>query len=146
MIAAIRKSKASTSGVYNVDVLSTSPTVLHGVQLVSTPATAAGTAWLASPTGVIVYRRGPVTVEVGTDGSDFTHDTRTARAEERVAVAVTRPSPVQAGAHLAPGTWPRSLRRGHLVPARTLTGVLTGEGRGSFQPRRAGAALDRVSR
>ena len=92
VIASIRKSEASTSGVYNVDVLSAAPATLHGMRLVSTPATAAGTAWLASPYGVVVYRRGPVTVEVGTDGGDWTHNTRTARWEERVAVAVTRPS------------------------------------------------------
>jgi hypothetical protein len=92
VISAIRKSKASTSGVYNVDILSTTPSALHGVRLISTPEAPDGTIWLASPTGVVSYRRGWVTFEVGLDGNEFTHDTRTARSEERIAVAVTRPT------------------------------------------------------
>jgi HK97 family phage major capsid protein len=48
VIATIRKSKASTSGVYNTDILSTSPTMLHGVRLVSSPAVPAANVWVVS--------------------------------------------------------------------------------------------------
>lgn len=91
-IAIIRKSKASTSGVYNTDVLSASPTRLHGVPLVSTPAVPVANVWVTCSTGVVVYFRGPITVEVGHNGTDWTTNTQTARAEQRLAVAVTRPS------------------------------------------------------
>ncbi len=66
--------------------------MLHGVRLVSSPAVPAANVWLACSTGVTVYRRGGVSVEVGTNADDFTHNTRTVVAEERLAVAVTRPS------------------------------------------------------
>lgn len=92
VIATIRKSKASTSGVYNTDVLSTAPSMLHGVKLVSSPAVPAANVWVACSTGVVVYQRGPVTVEVGHNGTDWSTNTQTARAEQRLAVAVTRPT------------------------------------------------------
>ena len=92
VIATIRKSKASTSGVYNVDVLSNQPAMLHGVRLVSSPAVPAANVWVACANGVTVYRRGPVSVEMGTNADDFSKNLRTVVAEERLAVAVTRPS------------------------------------------------------
>lgn len=93
-IATIRKTKAQTSGVYNIDPLSASPATLHGVRLISTPATAPGVVWVVGGQGVVIYRRGPITVDIsqGTDG--FEHNTRTMRAEERMATAVTRPSSI----------------------------------------------------
>jgi hypothetical protein len=78
--------------VYNVDILSTSPTMLHGVRLISSPATVAGTAWMVSTSGITIYRRGPVSVEVGLDGTDWSHNTHTMIAEERVGVAAMRPN------------------------------------------------------
>jgi hypothetical protein len=92
VIATIRKSKATTSGVYNTDVLSASPSQLHGVRLVSSPAVPAANVWVACSTGVVVYLRGPVTVELGHTGTDWSTNTQTARAEQRLAVAVTRPT------------------------------------------------------
>ncbi len=53
---------------------------------------AAGTAWVVSGTGVVVYRRGGVIVNVGFNQDDFTKNMNTMVGEERVGVAVTRPS------------------------------------------------------
>jgi HK97 family phage major capsid protein len=93
VVSTIRQAKASTSGVYVADPLAKGPTTLHGVTVYSTPATAATTAWLVSGSpGVTVYRREQVTVEVGWNAADWSTNTKTARAEERVGVAVTRPS------------------------------------------------------
>jgi hypothetical protein len=39
-----------------------------------------------------MFRRGPVTAEIGLIGTDLTINTRTKLAEERLAVAGTRPS------------------------------------------------------
>ena len=75
-----------------VDPLTSAPTTIHGVQIISTPAVAAGTAWVVDPSGVIVYRRGGLTVEVGTNADDWTKNLRTMRAEERMATAVIRPT------------------------------------------------------
>jgi HK97 family phage major capsid protein len=92
VIAAIRKSKASTSGTYVLDVTAPGPSTLHGVPLISTPATAAGTAWVIEASGVTIYRRGQLSVEIGTNADNWITNTRTMRAEERVAAAVRRPS------------------------------------------------------
>ncbi len=59
--------------------------------LVSSAATAAGTAWLVSSPGVTIYRRGGISAEIGWDGTDFTSNLRTLRVEERFAAAVLRP-------------------------------------------------------
>lgn len=91
-LAAIRTGKASTSGIYTIDPTSPGPATIHGVPVVSTPATAAGTAWVIESSGVVIYRRGPMTVEVGRDGTDFSHNTATVIAEERFGTAVMRPS------------------------------------------------------
>ena len=92
ILATIRKAKASTAGSYLVDVLTAGPTTLHGVTVVSTPSVAAGIAWLIDPSGTVIYRRGGLTVEVGTNADDWTHNLRTMRAEERMGTAVLRPS------------------------------------------------------
>ena len=92
VVATIRKAKASTAGVYVLDPTQPGPSTIHGVPVYATPATAAGTAWVVEATGVVVYRRGPLSVEVGTNADDFVHNIRTMRAEERVGTAVMRPT------------------------------------------------------
>jgi HK97 family phage major capsid protein len=44
VVAALRKAKASTAGSYMVDPTAPGPSTLHGVPLISTPATAAAAA------------------------------------------------------------------------------------------------------
>ena len=92
VVSAIRKSKASTAGSYMVDPTAPGPSTIHGVPLVSTAATAAATAWVVEASGVTIFRRGPLTVEIGTNTDDWVKNLRTMRAEERVGAAVTRPS------------------------------------------------------
>jgi HK97 family phage major capsid protein len=92
VLATIRKAKASTGGDYFVDPLTGAVTTLHGVRVVSTPATAAGTAWVVNGAGVVIYRKGGITAEIGTNGDDFQTNQRTMRVEERFATAVVRPS------------------------------------------------------
>lgn len=92
VLATIRKAKASTGGSYFVDPLTAGPTTIHGVRVVSTPATAAGTAWVVNGAGVVIYRRGGITAEIGTSSDGFVTNTRTMRVEERFATAVVRPS------------------------------------------------------
>jgi HK97 family phage major capsid protein len=91
-LATIRAMKASTSGVYHVDPWTAGPPSLHGLKLVSTPAVAADTVWVASSESVVIFRRGGIQVETGLDGEDFTFNLRTIRCEERMASAVVRPS------------------------------------------------------
>ena len=92
VLATIRKAKAATGGDYFVDPLAGSLTTIHGVRVVSTPATQPGTAWVVGGPGVIVYRRGGITAEIGWTGDDWTTNQRTMRVEERFATAVVRPS------------------------------------------------------
>ena len=92
VVSAIRQAKASTAGAYMIDPIQSGPPMIHGVRLISSPATAAGTAWVVDGSGVQVYRRGGLSVEVGTNADDWAHNTRTARAEERMATAVVRPT------------------------------------------------------
>lgn len=92
VIADIRQAKASTSGDYVIDPTAPGPSSLHGVRLISSPATAADKVWVIEPSGVLIYRRNVLTVEVGTNADDWVHNTRTARAEERMGTAVVRPS------------------------------------------------------
>lgn len=92
VLATIRKAKASTGGDYFVDPLSGMVTTLHGVRVVSTPATAAGTAWVVNGAGVVIYRKGGITAEIGTNADDWITNQRTMRIEERFATAVVRPS------------------------------------------------------
>ena len=67
VVATIRKAKASTAGSYMVDPLTAGPTTIHGVLVITSPIVAATIAWVIEPSGVIVYRRGGLTVEVGTN-------------------------------------------------------------------------------
>ena len=46
----------------------------------STPAVPTTNVWVPCGSGVIVYNRGPVTVEVAHNGTDFVTNTQTARA------------------------------------------------------------------
>ncbi|GAA2113018.1 phage major capsid protein [Nocardioides bigeumensis] len=92
VVATIRKSKATTSGVYNVDILSTAPTMLHGVRIVSSPAVPSDNVWVVVGSGVTLYRRGGAHLEIGTSADNFATNTRTVIGEERLAVAVTRPT------------------------------------------------------
>lgn len=93
-LAAIRVAKANSGGSYHLDPLAAGPAMLHGVRLISTAATAPDTAWVVNGAGVTIYRRGPVTFEVGHSDDDWQRNLTTARAEERMACAVTRPSMV----------------------------------------------------
>lgn len=93
-LATLRKSRASTSGVFNFDPLSAAPASVHGVPLVPTPSTAAATVLVVAGRAATFYRRGPVTVELGTNATDWVMNTRTMRVEERVVLAVQRPSMV----------------------------------------------------
>lgn len=65
-----------------------------GLRTVTTPAIAAGTALVgAFRQAATVYRKGGVRVEAtNTHGTDFTHNRITVRIEERIALAVRRPS------------------------------------------------------
>jgi hypothetical protein len=47
---------------------------------------------LISSAGVVIYRRGNLQVEVGTNGTDFISNLETLRVEKRFATAVIRPS------------------------------------------------------
>jgi hypothetical protein len=47
-VATIRMAKASTAGTYPIDPLTSGSTSIHGVQVISTPGTAPGTAWVVS--------------------------------------------------------------------------------------------------
>ncbi len=92
VVAAIRKTKASTSGVYVLDPTAAGPTSIFGTPVVSTPATSATVVWVVEATGVVIYRRGGLSVDIGTNADDFAHNVKTARAEERMGTAVMRPS------------------------------------------------------
>lgn len=91
-VAGIRALRASTAGTFHVDPWTAGPPSLHGLRLVSTPAVAAGTVWVVAQEAAVIYRRGPVTVEIGHDGTDFSSNMRTVIAEERLAAAVRRPA------------------------------------------------------
>jgi HK97 family phage major capsid protein len=91
VMAALRKERSTSLG-YLIDPLTAGPPTIHGVKVVSTPATAAGTAWVVGGQGVIIYRRGQITAEIGMNADDWTTNQRTMRVEERFATAVVRPS------------------------------------------------------
>ncbi len=60
----------------------------------SSGATPAGTAWVVNGVGVTMYRRGPISFEIGHSEDDWVQNVTTARCEERIGVAVTRPGMV----------------------------------------------------
>ena len=92
VMAALRKVKTDTGGAYMIDPLTAGPPTIHGVQVISTPATAAGTAWVVGGQGVVIYRRGQITAEIGMNADDWNTNQRTMRVEERFATAVVRPT------------------------------------------------------
>lgn len=94
VLGGIRTAKASGAGSYFIDVTSAAPQALHGVQLVPSMATAAGTAWMVGRSAATVFRRNQITAEVGWDGTDWSTNQRTMRVEERLAVGVVRPTQV----------------------------------------------------
>jgi HK97 family phage major capsid protein len=91
-LAAVRVAKASTGGSYFIDPLSSGPTSIHGVPLIPTAATAAGTAYLLTSGFGTFYSRGSLRVEAGFTGDDWIHNRMTIRAEERVLPVVNRPN------------------------------------------------------
>ena len=92
VLGVLRAAKASTGGSYFLDPLLAGPTTIHGVPVVSSAATAAGTAWLVTGNGAVIYRRGGLQIETGTNGDDFINNVETLRVEERFATAVIRPT------------------------------------------------------
>lgn len=90
-LANIRKAKASTGGEYFIDPLAAGPTTVHGVPVIVTGAVAANTMILVNSGAGVLYWRGPVRVESGTDTDDFVRNTITYRCEERILAAVIRP-------------------------------------------------------
>lgn len=91
VVSALRQ-QVDTQGRWQIDPLSSAPAMLHGVRLISTPATAAGVVWVVGGQGVVIYRRGPVTAEIGYNDTDWATNMRTMRVEQRMATAVVRPS------------------------------------------------------
>lgn len=92
-VAEIRTLKASGSGQYAIDPLSSAPAGVHGVPLVPTPAVPAGTMYLTSPgLGVFYAHTSGLRVESGFASGDFEHNRATTRVEERVHPAIVRPS------------------------------------------------------
>jgi len=91
-LAVVRKAKASTGGEYFLDPLASTPPSVHGVRLVSSAVVASGTSWIVNAAGVVIYRRGPITVDIGYNADDWQTNQRTMRVEERFQTAVVRPS------------------------------------------------------
>jgi hypothetical protein len=60
---------------------------------ISTLATAAASAGWWRLSGVTIFRRGQLSVEIGSNAGGFAHNIQTARAEEQVGAAVMRPRP-----------------------------------------------------
>jgi HK97 family phage major capsid protein len=90
-LAVVRQTKASTGGTYFVDPLAAGPSAIHGVPLISSAATAAGTAYLVSSGAGVFYSRGGLRIESGFNGDDWSKNLMTVRVEERVLPAVVRP-------------------------------------------------------
>lgn len=93
-LANLRKARATPGGEFFFDPLSAAPASIHGVPLVPTPSTAAGSMWVVASRAATMYRRGPVSVELGTNADGFIRNVRLMRVEERVVLAVQRPSMV----------------------------------------------------
>ena len=92
-VADIRTLKASGSGEYAIDPLSSAPAGVHGVPLVPTAAIPAGTIYLTSPgLGAFYAHTSGLRVEAGYATGDWEHNRVTTRVEERVLPAIVRPS------------------------------------------------------
>ena len=96
-LATARKCKASTAGSYYLDPTEPGPTSIHGIHVIATPNLAPGTAWVIQTGACIIYRRGPVTVEMGLSTNDFVRNMSTLRAEERMGTAVVRAPKIDEG-------------------------------------------------
>jgi HK97 family phage major capsid protein len=92
VVAAIRMTKASTSGTYVLDPTAAGPSSIFGVPVISTPATSATVVWVVEASGMVIYRRGGLAVDIGTNADGFQRNVQMARAEERMATAVMRPT------------------------------------------------------
>jgi HK97 family phage major capsid protein len=91
-LAALRSQKAVGGGSYFVDPWTAGPPTVHGLILVSTAAVDPATAWVVSAEAVVVYRRGPLAVDIGYDSDSFIRNLQVMRCEERMASAVVRPT------------------------------------------------------
>jgi hypothetical protein len=91
-VAAIRKTKSTGSGVYTLDPTEPGPTAIWGTPVISTPVVPTTVVWVVEATGVAIYRRGQLVVMVDPGATGWENNTQTARAEERMATAVMRPS------------------------------------------------------
>jgi HK97 family phage major capsid protein len=92
-LATIRKAKAVTSGDYLSDPFTAGPPSLHGLPITVTTRVAVGTVLVGSfKTAGTAFTRTALRIDLGLDTDDFSRNLRTARAEERVALGVTRPS------------------------------------------------------
>ena len=76
VIATIRKAKASTAGSYMVDPLSAVPTTCTASGWSPAPPPGRHQRLGRGRPGVVVYTRGPITVELGHNDTDWVHNTR----------------------------------------------------------------------
>lgn len=91
---AYERTREGTSGMYLFGGIS-----LAGMRVVMSSSVSAGEFIVMNASqGVVVFERQGATVEMGRTGDDFTSNLLTIRAEERLALAVLRPSLVYYGA------------------------------------------------
>ncbi|NHA01891.1 hypothetical protein G5V59_25675 [Nocardioides sp. W3-2-3] len=100
-LTAIRMSKANTSGVYHADPFAATPTQIHGVPLIATPAVATGTVYLVTGGFGTFYTLGGLDVKVGHTGDDLIYNRTTVVVEERVLPVVNRPGFITKITHTA---------------------------------------------
>lgn len=96
-LADIRKSVASTSGVYIVDPQSRGPAALHGLPVTVAPQLDDTTILVgAFRDAGRVYLREALSVRLGWNADDFSKNQRTMVCEERLVLGVTQPSRIVA--------------------------------------------------
>lgn len=97
-LATAEQAKASTSGVYFMDILSGSPEQIHGVPTVASPAMPVGQWLLGSfKTAGRWFDRENVMMSSGMDGPDFSENMTSIIVESRAALGITRASHLVAG-------------------------------------------------
>lgn len=92
VLSSLRKARGAPAGKYLIDPLSAAPSSVHGVVLIRSASTPAVTAWVITGRAATMFRRGPVSVEVDLSGDDWVGSQTHLRCEERVVLAVQRPS------------------------------------------------------
>lgn len=92
VLSTLRKARSTGSDDYRFDPLTAAPAAVHGVPLVSTASTPADTAWVITGMAATMFRRGPISVDIGLSGDDWVRNQTHVRCEERVVLAVQRPS------------------------------------------------------